>query len=157
MKSSSFQRANGYRITGGIGLVFSLGYLWMSIQFPLGEMDQPGAGVWPVIVATGMIVASLITLWEGLQMSKAEKVDLPDVTDRKRILSMVGVLFCYILILPWLGQMITSLLFFILILRILSNLQWLRIFLYSLLMSTTLYVVFITLLSVPMPRGILGF
>ncbi|MFH0882820.1 MAG: tripartite tricarboxylate transporter TctB family protein, partial [bacterium] len=61
----------------------------------------------------------------------------------------------YILLLPWLGQLICSILFCILLLRVLSTLSWLRIVLYSLAISLTLYVAFIVLLKVPMPRGAL--
>jgi putative tricarboxylic transport membrane protein len=157
MKPSLIQKCKGYLIIGGIGLVFSAGYLGMSFQFPFGQLDQPGAGVFPVIVAVILILACLTTLWEGWQMDKAVQVDLPDGTDRKRLLSLIGLLFGYILMLPWLGQIIVSMLFCVLLLRVLSDLGWLRILAYSLVMSIALYAAFVILLKVPMPRGMLVF
>jgi putative tricarboxylic transport membrane protein len=157
MKPSSLQKSKGYLIIGSIGLVFSVGYLSVSFQYPFGQLDQPGAGVFPGIVAVIMILASLATLWEGWQMDKAMQVYLPDGTDRKRLLSLIGLLLGYMLMLPWLGQIIVSMLFGVLLLRVLSDLGWPRIFLYSLVISIALYVVFVILLKVPMPRGMLVF
>jgi putative tricarboxylic transport membrane protein len=157
MNSSSLQKSKGYLTIGVVGLVFSVGYIGMSIPFPLGELDQPGAGVFPLIVGAGMILASLVTLWEGWQMDKAAQVDLPDGTDRKRLFSLLGLLFGYILMLPWLGMIIVTMLFCVLLLRVLSDLSWLRILVYSAMISTAFYAVFVTLLKVPMPRGMLVF
>jgi putative tricarboxylic transport membrane protein len=157
MNPSSLQKSKGYLIVGGVGLVFSVGYLGMSIPFPLGELDQPGAGVFTLIVGAGMILASLATLWEGWQMDKAAQVDLLDGTDRKRLFSLLGLLFGYILMLPWLGMIIVTMLFCVLLLRVLSDLGWLRILAYSVMISASFYVVFVALLKVPMPRGMLVF
>ena len=63
----------------------------------------------------------------------------------------------YFLTLPWLGQIISSTLFCLLLMRILSNLSWFRIAVNSLVMSLALYVVFVSILKVPMPRGMFGF
>ncbi len=157
MKTTSLQKRNAYLVMGGIGLFFAAGYLAMSFQLPFGQMDKPGAGVFPVIVGIILMLASLTTMWEGLQLDKAEQVDLPAGADRKRLLSLIGLLFGYFLALPWMGQIISSTLFCILLIRVLSDLSWLRIVEYSLAMSIALYVVFVFLLKVPMPRGMLGF
>ena len=153
MKLSSVQKSKGYLIIGGIGLVFSVGYLGLALQFPLGKIDEPGARVFPIIVGTMLIFASLVTMWEGWQMDKAVRIALPVGTGRKRLLGLVVLIFGYIIILPWLGQLTVSMLFCALSLRLLSNLGWLRILATSLVISSLLYVVFITLLKVPMPHG----
>jgi len=66
-------------------------------------------------------------------------------------------MFGYILALPWLWQLICSILFCALMMRLLSHLSWQRIVVYSLVLSIVLYVVFVSLLKVPMPRGMLTF
>ena len=90
-------------------------------------------------------------------MDKAERIDFPADADRNRLLSLVGLMFGYFLAIPWLGQTISCTLFCILLMRVLSDLSWQRIVVYSLAMSIALYVVFVFLLKVPMPRGILVF
>ena len=157
MKTTSFQKRNAYLVIGGIGLFFGAVYLGMSFQLPFGRLDQPGAGVFPVIVGVIMMFASLTTIWEGWQLPKAKQVEFLADADRKRLLSLIGLLFCYFLALPWLGYIISTMLFCILLMRVLSNLGWPRIVAYSLAMTLALYVVFVFLLKVPMPRGMLGF
>ena len=157
MKTTSLQKRNGYLVIGGIGLVLAAGYLGMSFQLPFGQLDQPGAGVFPVIVGLILLLGSLTTMWEGWQLGKAERIDFPADADRNRLLSLIGLMFGYFLAIPWLGQTISCTLFCILLMRVLSDLSWPRIVVYSLAMSIALYVVFVFLLKVPMPRGILVF
>lgn len=147
------QKRKAYLIIGTIGLVFSVGYLGMSLQFPLGKMSEPGAGVFPLVVGTMLIVGSFVTLWEGWQLDKIVQITLPSSTYRQRLLRLIGLLFSYIVLLPWLGQFIVSTLFCILMLRLFSDLGWLRILVYSLMISISFYMVFIMGLKVPMPHG----
>jgi hypothetical protein len=70
---------------------------------------------------------------------------------------MIGLLAAYYFALPWLGQMVSSTLFCVLLMRVLSTISWPRIVAYSLAVSIALYLVFVHLLKVPMPRGVLGF
>jgi putative tricarboxylic transport membrane protein len=152
-KTTFVQKRKAYLVMGGIGLVLAAGYLGLSLRLPFGQMDQPGAGVFPVAVGVILILASLATLWEGWQLDKAVRLDLPVGADRKRLLSLIGMLVGYFLALPWLGQMISSALFCMLLMRLLSDLSWLRIAAYSLAMSLMLYFVFVSLFEVPMPVG----
>lgn len=157
MNTNSIRKRNGYLAVGGIGLVLSVGYLGMAFQLPFGKPDQPGAGLFPVVVGVMLMLASLAAMWEGWQMDKAEQIELPVGADLKRLLSLIGLLFGYFLALPWLGHFISSVLFCIFLIRVLSDLGWLRIVIYALLMSVGIYMIFVYLMKVPMPRGVLGF
>jgi putative tricarboxylic transport membrane protein len=157
MKTSSVKKRSAYLVIGAAGFIFAIGYLAMSLQLPFGQLDQPGAAVFPVILSVIMMFACLATLWEGWRMNETLQVGLPIGMDRRRLLIMTCLLLGYILLLPWLGQLICSILFSLVLLRVLSDLSWLRIVLYSLALSLALYVVFIVLLKVPMPRGELFF
>ena len=157
MKTTSVQKRKVYLVMGGLGLFFAVGYLGLSFQFPFGQLDQPGAAVFPIMVGVILILASLATMWEGWQMDKTVLVELPAGEDRKRVLSLIGLLLGYFITLPWLGQITSSTLFLILLMRVLSELSWPRLVVYSLAMSLALYAVFIFLLKVPMPRGLLVF
>jgi putative tricarboxylic transport membrane protein len=153
--TSSLQKRKGYLVIGGIGLFFAAGYLGLSFQLPFGQLEQPGAAVFPLIAGVLLLLGSLATMWEGWKMEKAEQVDFPAGADLKRLLSLIGLLLGYFLALPWLGQLIGSMLFCVLLMRVLSGLAWPRIVLYSAVMTGALYAVFIYLLKVPMPRGAL--
>ena len=120
-------------------------------------MDQPGAAIFPVVVGLILMFASLTTLWEGWRIDRNERVDLPAGADLRRLLSLIGLLLGYFLALPWLGQIICSMLFCALLMRNLSDLGWTRIVAYTLVISISLYALFVVLLKVPMPRGIWTF
>ena len=72
-----------------------------------------------------------------------------------RLLSLIGLLLGYLILLPWVGQLISSTLFCAALMRVLSDLAWPRIAVYSVIITGTLYAAFIYLLKVPLPRGVL--
>lgn len=155
MNVSRIQKRKGYLAVGAAGLLLSAAYLGASVRLPIGELARPGAGVFPLLVGVLLVIGSLSTLWEGLRTSTAEQVELPAGRDRLRLLVLLAALFVYIIALPWLGQLIASALFLILLMRVLSDVAWPRVIVYSLIISATLYFIFVRLLNVPMPRGIL--
>ncbi|MDB5840011.1 MAG: hypothetical protein JWQ23_1963 [Herminiimonas sp.] len=156
MSAQSFSKRTGYLVMGALGLALSVAYLGMSFQLPFGKVDQPGAGLFPVVVGVMLLLASLATVWEGWKMDSAALVEVPVGTDRKRLLSLIALLFGYFLLMPWLGHFITSVLFCALLIRVLSDLSWPRSLVYGVIMSILVYAIFVYLLKVPMPRGELG-
>jgi putative tricarboxylic transport membrane protein len=157
MKTVTFQKRTGYLVMGGGGLGGAAVYLGLAFRMPFGEMDQPGAAVFPVAVGVILALASLVTLREGWRLDRGAQSDLPAGADLRRLVSLIGLLLGYVVALPWLGQMVSSMVFCAALMRILSDLGWTRIVAYSLLISISLYAVFVRLLQVPMPRGIGGF
>jgi putative tricarboxylic transport membrane protein len=155
MNVSRIQKRKGYLAVGAAGLALSAMYLGASAQLPFGQLARPGAGVFPLIVGVLLVIGSLSTLWEGLRTAIGEQVELPAGRDRLRLLVLLAALFVYIVALPWLGQLIASALFLILLMRVLSDVAWPHVIVYSLTIAATLYAVFVRLLNVPMPRGIL--
>jgi len=156
MKATTYQKRKAYLVFGIIGLVFAVGYLALSLRLPFGQLDRPGAGVFPVFVGIVMIVASVATVWEGWRMGETAAIDLPVGADRKRLLVLIALLFGYFVALPWLGQIVTGALFSLALMRVLSELSWLRIVIYALVLSVTIDVVFARLLAVPLPHSIFG-
>jgi putative tricarboxylic transport membrane protein len=150
-------KRRGYLVIGGAGLFFAIGYLGMSFRLPFGRMDQPGAAVFPVIVAFLVAASSLMTMVEGWRMSTEETVDLPAGAGRTRLLGLLGLMLGYFLVLPWLGQIVSSILFSAFMIRLLSDLSWPRVAFYAVIMALSLHAFFVLVLKVPMPRGILSF
>jgi putative tricarboxylic transport membrane protein len=154
MNVTRLQKRKGYLVLGAGGLVLSAGYLGMSVRLPFGELARPGASLFPIVVGVILSSASLSTLWEGWRTPVDEMVEFPVRQDRLRLMVLVGALLVYIVALPWLGQIVASSLFLILLMRVLSDVGWPRVIAYSLIISGTLYAVFVRLLNVPMPRGL---
>lgn len=157
MKTSVFHKRNAYLAFGCAGLLLAAVYLWLSSRLPFGQIDRPGAAVFPVVVGGILAVASLATIWEGWRMEQSAPIDLPAGADRWRLFGLIGLLFGFFLALPWLGQIVSGAIFSLLLMRLLSNLGWLRIAIYAAVLSVAMDIVFVRLLSVPLPRGMLGF
>ena len=149
-------RSKGYIWAGIVGILLSSGYLHMTLDLPMGEMDQPGAGVFPILVAGILLAASLSSLWEGWRHRRqSPALDLPEGADRSRLLKLIGLLLIYFVTIPWAGFSLSSIIFCTLLIRLISDLTWQRSALYAFLMTAAIHIIFITILKVPMPAGIL--
>ena len=157
MTGSSISKRTAYLSTGGLGLLLSAGYLAMATQLPLGEMDAPGAGLFPVLVGAIMCFASLATVWEGWKTPRTDGIALPVGQDRARLFKLIVLLALYYTVMPWLGYSLSSWAFALLLMRLLSTLSWWRCGAYAALMTAVIYFCFIYLLKVPMPSFAISF
>ena len=157
MTDHSISKRTAYLSTGGLGILLSAGYLAMATQLPLGEMDAPGAGLFPVLVGAIMCFASLATVWEGWKTPQADGIELPVGQDRTRLFKLIVLLALYFTAMPWLGYSLSSWAFALLLMRLLSTLSWWRCGAYAALMTGVIYFCFIYLLKVPMPSFAISF
>ena len=157
MSTALVQRGKGYVATGAAGLVLGVAYTGLALEMPMGSIEQPGAAIFPIIVGVILMIGSLAAIFEGRNMARDDTIELPAGTDRARVLCLVGLMLGYFLTLPWLGQLLGSVFFSILLMRILSSLHWARLLIYALAMSLSIYLLFVYILKVPMPAGILAF
>lgn len=157
MNTVTTQKRKGYVVIGCGGLLLAAGYFAMSLNLPFGQIDRPGAAIFPLLVSILLMIASLATVWEGWKAATTATAEFPAGADRWRLLGMVAILTAYVIILPWLGQLLGGMLFCLALMRLLSHLSWPRIFAWSSTLSLAVYMVFVILLRVPMPRGILAF
>lgn len=154
MNSIELSRSKGYLVVGVIGVFLSVTYLALSFQLPMGRLRQPGSGVFPAMAGIAFLVGSLAAILEGIRPSRGETYELPVGEDCRRVLTVLGGVFAYLVLLPWLGQLLSSLLFCILLIKALSTLSMVRVLIYAVLMSSMAYVLFVTILKLPMPAGI---
>lgn len=157
MRSIHWSRSKGYIVVGAIGICLSVLYLALSFQMPMGRIRQPGAGVFPVISGFLLLLGSVSALWEGLKTRKTESVELPAGSDLRRLLVMLGGILAYLVLLPILGQLISSTIFCFVLIRVLSSLSIWRVALYALVMAGSAYLLFVRFLMLPMPVGIFAF
>ena len=154
MQSVNWSRSKGYIVVGAIGICLSVLYLALSFQMPMGRVRQPGAGVFPVISGFLLLLGSVSALWEGMKQRNSEKVELPAGSDLLRLLAVLGGVLGYLILLPVLGQLISSTLFCFVLIRALSSLSIWRVMLYAVLMAGAAYLLFVRILMLPMPSGI---
>jgi hypothetical protein len=70
---------------------------------------------------------------------------------------MLGGILAYLVLLPILGQLISSTIFCFVLIRVLSSLSIWRVALYALVMAGSAYLLFVRFLMLPMPVGIFAF
>lgn len=157
MTAGTISKKKSYTWTGLLGLLLSAGYLHVSLDLPMGALDEPGAGLFPILVSAIMAFASAAAMWEGYKAPTSDAIELPTGGDSARLVKLVLLLSAYFVAIPWLGYSVSSLIFCILLIRLLSDTNWMRSILYSIIMTAVVYVVFIYLLKVPMPTMALEF
>ncbi len=152
------QKRKGRVVAGAVGILLSIGYTVQATQLPLGTRSEPGAAVFPLIVGVSFAIVSLLTILEAWRTEAVTgSIELPSGKDRRRPVLLLALFFSYAVALPFLGQLLASTLFVATLLRLLSDLSWPRIVLYTVAISSLTYWLFVMLLRVPMPGGFLGF
>lgn len=150
-------KRRGRLMIGSAGVVLGLAFLVASRDYALGTAGQPGAGVFPLIVGIGFVAVSVLTCMEAL-FTKAVTgtVEWP-TRDRWWVMAAFALcMVAYVVLLPYLGQYICSVLFMTASLRILGRRPWPACLLGGVASGLTLSYVFINLLSAVLPTGPFG-
>lgn len=157
-------------LLGGICLVAGATYYSVASVIPKSMLsDEIGPGGVPAAVGLAAMVVSVLIMLKALvawnQDRLAAKVANPVATDEPAqaadshwlSVSLVLVLVSLILVLPILGY-ITSIFLLIMVSAALAgHAKNLKLVAFSLISSITLYVIFHFVMSVKLPKGILGF
>lgn len=145
----------GQLIFGGIFLLAFIGYYSMARGMPPGTLESPGPGMFPTWVGLGGILISLIVIVESL-LNKGEsgEIGFPKGHDLKVALIFTATLVGYILVLPYLGMLASSILYAITFLRFGSTTSWPRSIIVGGLIGAILTLFFSTVLGLPLPRGV---
>ncbi|ANY06140.1 tripartite tricarboxylate transporter TctB family protein [Pseudonocardia sp. HH130630-07] len=141
-------------MTAAVVLVFALGYLSQAAALSLGTPEQPGPAVFPLAVGAFLAVACLATIVEELRSGGREPVDLPRGDGRTKAVVLVAATVGYVLVLPLLGHLVTTALFCVGLLRVLSGRSWLWSVLAGVAMGVAVHLLFVTALGVSMPDGV---
>jgi len=158
MSIKQLSKRSIYFSIGAIGLSISIIYLMLAFQLPFGQLDEPGAAIFPVAVGSIIFLASFAILIEAKNIKKEACIEMPDGRNRNRVLNVTFSILFFLVALPWLGYLASSFIFFVAIIKILSNDSTkTQVIGYSLVMSCTIYCIFVLLLKVQMPSGIIEF
>jgi putative tricarboxylic transport membrane protein len=111
-------------------------------------MNEPGPSFLPIILSIGMVICSIIIIFNNRVKQTSD--DNPEYKIGKQHVLLVGYLAAYLILLPFLGFIITSILFIFIIFRLYGVTGYLRPILYSAVLTASLYVLFRLLLNVPL-------
>jgi putative tricarboxylic transport membrane protein len=145
----------GRIVVGAVGLLVAIGYTYESFLIPMGDFAQPGPGLFPRGVGIAFAVISVIVMLEAvLSENAAGTIDLPRGEQLRLVLIFGGCTVAFALVLPILGQYIAATIYLIVMLRVLSELGWLRIVAYGVVIGVGVSAFFIEVLMIRLPQGI---
>ena len=124
------------------------------------EPQQITSSTFPIIILSTMILCGLITLLEALIISKEHSNKAFHKTEWLIMLNLTIVSLIYAITMPLLGYFVSTIatLFFVFWIfewKRLSKRESLRYLIHSTVAVVTLYIIFVVLLRVPLPHGIL--
>ncbi len=144
-------------VVAGVFSLFALFYLAEAMRQPFGTPEQLGPGVYPVLVGLLMLGSSL-----GLALQAAFgrdtlriPVEWPAGSALWRMLAVGGASAGYILLVPYLGDAAAGILAMLLVLRVMGMRRWLVACALAVGMALTCHYIFVVMLSIPLPRGVL--
>jgi hypothetical protein len=131
---------------------------WQTLSF--GRWHKPGAAIFPIAVAALMALSAISVLLErhrGADDPMPATFALPAGADLHRLLSVLAAFAIYFLVMPILGNMITSALFLLASMWLLSddpNRSIVRLAIYAVVIAIIFEWFFVRLLKVQMPAGV---
>lgn len=144
------------RLPRAVALAFLAGsalYLVQAARLPLGSVEQPGAGLFPLLVGAFLLAASAAHLLQDLRRSPGTPL-LPSAETGRRVMGVVAALGAFCLLLPWLGYGVTALGLLLAILRLFGLARWGMTAAVALVATVASYYLFAVVLGVPLPAGV---
>lgn len=127
-----------------------------SLRLDVGTPNAPGSGFFPLV--TGLVLAAfsiVILVQARKEPDKPVRFWEPGANRKGIYLSFLFILI-YALLLEWVGFVVTTIVFFILMSRFVCGHTWRTAILFSTVTAFTTYVVFAYVLHAPLPTGVLG-
>jgi len=141
-------------------MAFGLATIYGAIQLGIGTLGEPGSGFLPSLAGGFICLMALIVLLQSFARGKGFQEPISALWKGLRWHRPVTVgllLLGYILVLEWLGFMLTSLLVILAMVRGVENLPWAKALVISFSAAAVSYLIFNLLLKTALPRGFLGF
>ncbi|MBI4523848.1 MAG: tripartite tricarboxylate transporter TctB family protein [Deltaproteobacteria bacterium] len=148
-------------ITASISfLVLALVSLEEALKLPVGNWKVPGPGFFPIVLGFVVLALAASSLGAALVQGKTEPSPVPlfvSSTGKRRVWLAVSALIGFNLLVDVLGFLLTTFLFLVVVIRLLSCQHWKILLSISFLLSVFLYVLLDLFLKLPLPKGSIGF
>ena len=142
------------RNAGLVFILFGLAVAMYSVTaLSTGTIKQPGPGLFPLICGGGIVGLCLLWIFRGSEQICSEP--LWEEKQWIRPVIAVIVLLVYTALMEDLGYPLSTLVFLVAWQRFIENAGWRRTAVISVVGTVAMYILFVYLLSVPLPLGIL--
>lgn len=145
-------------IIGGIGAIaIGSAYLYLALQLsPSALADNVGPAGVPKVLAIIMIALGMVLAVQGVlaRAAHGRQADLKRTVGRAAGLLMIGV--AYLIVIPHAGYVLSIALLIIAVATYQGTAPGLRLLAVGVIGALSLWLVFVWLLDIPMPSGVLG-
>ena len=148
-------------------IVFFISMLYYAIQLhEIRRLGEIGSGFWPTLTLSAAALLSLLQLastlkkyFGGGKSISSDAVSLKETKRelrrrRKNILLSVAILLGYIIIMPWIGFILSTLIFVFTFIIALGEKRRSVLILSPFLATALITIIFAKLIAMPFPRGI---
>jgi putative tricarboxylic transport membrane protein len=141
-----------YRINSLVVMLFALGCMVYALSLPLGNLQRPGAGFWPLTISLVMAAAAA-----GLLLTERDSDDYEPLTRRTWIIvAGFALMGAFILVFSVAGLTSATFLLCLAWLRFMAGYGWRTSLLLSIAFTVLTVLSFSVLLGVPMPHDVLN-
>jgi putative tricarboxylic transport membrane protein len=126
-------------------------------QFDLGTASSPGPGFMPFLAGLFWSFFALVTFFQALINRSGEKEDIWSGVNIYKIVFTLIMLLVYVLLLDWIGFLISTFLLILILIRFIGPQSWWTSLWGAGLTAVLSYLFFEAWLKAQLPRGILGF
>jgi hypothetical protein len=140
----------------GVTIFIGAATLWpLTSEFgQIGRYQVLGPSFWPRILLIGLLGLSALTIGQSIQRSvRSSAAPAPVGRQPYRLLAAIGLCFGYVAILPWLGFTVGTCAFAVVFLLSMGASRPSVILWTSLVLTGSLFILFITILNAPLPPG----
>lgn len=126
----------------------------ISTRSPQKVHDVLGPGFYILLLSIALMITGIVHLVNYRKDLSTEKVTV-NRQMRMRIVSMMGVLAIYIFLINIIGYLLASLVFFLLVFKVVGIKSWRTNFFLTLFLTAGYYIVFVQLCNIIFPKGII--
>lgn len=136
--------------------IVALIFLIQSLRLPYISEIGPGPGFFPLWLSGILLIVSCVYIFQSIRKTNKNQDFkwLPDSQVLKRILYILGCMVLFVLLIFFLGFVLTSTTFLFLLLF--REYRWIKSFVISITVSLILFWVFGTMLNVALPVNVFG-
>lgn len=142
----------GYRSVGTSLLILFLTRSVHSIG--LGDNFDPGPKAFPMGLSMLLLIGGLIELYKTRGTPSTTEAPKTE-TRAKTVLQLMGLFVIYVILIPWFGFSISSLVMATFMMVLLDN-SWKLSLIVSIILIAVIYCLFVLLFKVPLPGGVFG-
>jgi uncharacterized membrane protein len=150
-------------------ILFSVVFLVYTTRYPIDDWESPGPAVFPLLLGTVLLILAVSlfarALWtlhrqpppagEKTPWINLLRRFLRDDAAERRVFVLVVILFFYVLLMPWIGFFVCTLLLVIATSRLMEAKDRVRPILLSLAIGLFCYLLFEVWIKLSFPRGFL--